>query len=221
MSTQLQDQIHDRRELTAALIRALERRHEVLDAVVDSEDHSEALRTVAALLETTEDYADAVLSLQFRRLTKAERRKTQAELDDLDATLQWTAVDRPASTGQQFRLRKFADTPEDSELFRKRCAEQTDESGSPWNAVRVEKEHSAGLDRVDDESAAWFVAEDTADASPVGMVFGELSGHEVDVAIWIAPEQRKKGYGTAAIKHGRQELAAEFPGTTLVIRAPA
>lgn len=221
MSTPVQDQIHDRRELTAALVRALERRHEVLDAVVDSEDHGEALRTVAALLDTSEAYADAVLSLQFRRLTKAERRKTQAELDDLDATLQWTAVDRPASTGQHFRLRKFSGSPEDSDLFRKRCAEQTDDSGAPWNAERVEKEHAAGIERVDDESAAWFVAEDTTDASRVGMVFGELSGREVDVAIWIAPEHRKKGYGTAAIKHGRQELAAEFPGTTLVIRAPA
>ncbi|NLE78545.1 MAG: GNAT family N-acetyltransferase [Rhodococcus sp.] len=221
MSTQLQDQIHDRRELTAALIRALERRHEVLDAVVDSADHGEALRTVAALLDTSEAYADAVLSLQFRRLTKSERRKTQAELDDLDATLQWTAVDRPASTGEQFRLRKFSGSAEDVDLFRKRCAEQTDESGKPWSADRIEKERADGISRVDDESAAWFVAESTTDSSRVGLVFGELSGHEVDVAIWIAPEHRKKGYGTAAVKHSRRELAAEFPGTILVVRAPA
>ncbi|MFD4367343.1 GNAT family N-acetyltransferase [Rhodococcus sp. NPDC058521] len=221
MSTQIHDQIHDRRELTAALLRALERRHEVLDAVVDSEDHDAALRTVAKLLDTSEAYANAVLNLQFRRLTRAERRKTQAELDDLDATLQWTAVDRPASTGRQFRLRPFTDSSEDAELFHKRCAEQTDDAGSPWNEDRIENERKAGIGRVGEESAAWFVAEDTSDSSCVGLVFGELSGREVDVAIWIAPESRKKGYGTAAVKHSRRELAAEFPGTVLVVRAPA
>jgi hypothetical protein len=31
----------------------------------------------------------------------------------------------------------------------------------------------------------------------------------------------QKGYGTAAVKHGRQELAVEFPGTVLVVRAQA
>ncbi|MFZ2175800.1 MAG: GNAT family N-acetyltransferase [Rhodococcus sp. (in: high G+C Gram-positive bacteria)] len=220
MPSQVQDQIHDRRELTAALLRALERRHEVLDAIVDSEDHDEAVRTVAGLLDASEAYAEAVLNLTFRRLTKAERRRTQAELDDLDATLEWTAAERPASTGRNFELRPFTGSDEDAELFRGRCAEQQ-ENGAPWSEERIERERIEGLKRIDDESAAWFVCEDTAEKTSVGLVFGELTGREVDVAIWIRPDRRKKGYGTASVKHSRRELAAEFPGTVLVVRAPA
>ncbi|WP_072686984.1 GNAT family N-acetyltransferase [Rhodococcus marinonascens] len=221
MSTEVQDRTHDRRELTAALLRALERRHEVLDAIVGSEDHAEALAAVAGLLDTSETYAEAVLNLTFRRLTKVERRRTQAELEDLDSTLAWTAADRPASTGRQVRLRPFTRTEADAGLFRRRCAEQVDDAGARWSEDRIEMEHTEGLRRVGDESAAWFVCEDTAENTAVGLVIGELSGREVDVAIWIEPESRKKGYGTAAVKHSRREFAAEFPGTVLVVRAPA
>ena len=52
------------------------------------------------------------------------------------------------------------------------------------------------------------------------MVFGELAGGEVNVRIWIHPEHRKKGYGTAALRRSRSELAAVFPAVPLVIRAP-
>ncbi|MEV0947624.1 GNAT family N-acetyltransferase [Rhodococcus sp. NPDC049939] len=221
MSTEVQDRAHDRRELTAALLRAFELRHEVLDAVVDSEDHAEAVASVAGLLDTSEAYAEAVLNLTFRRLTKVERRRTQSELDDLDSTLEWTAAERPASTGRQVRLRPFSGSEADTALFRRRCAEQVDDVGAQWSEDRIEKERTAGLGRVDDESAAWFVCEDTAENRGVGLVFGELTGHEVDVAIWIDPDFRKKGYGTAAVKHSRREFAAEFPGTVLVVRAPA
>ncbi|AOW93485.1 GNAT family N-acetyltransferase [Rhodococcus sp. WMMA185] len=221
MSTEVQDRVHDRRELTAALLRAFERRHEILDAVVESEDHGEALTAVAGLLDTSEAYAEAVLNLTFRRLTKVERRRTQNELEDLDSTLEWTAADRPASTGQQVRLRPFTQSEADAALFRRRCAEQVDDAGVRWSEDRIEKERTEGVSRIGDESAAWFVCEDTAENRAVGLIFGELSGHEVDVAIWIDPGSRKKGYGTAAVKHSRREFAAEFPGTTLVVRAPA
>ena len=43
------------------------------------------------------------------------------------------------------------------------------------------------------------------------MVFGELAGGEVNVRIWIHPEHRKKGYGTAALRKSRSEMAAHFP----------
>ncbi len=43
----------------------------------------------------------------------------------------------------------------------------------------------------------------------------------MDVAIWVAPESRKQGYGTAALKQARSELAAYFPGTVLIVRTPA
>ena len=54
----------------------------------------------------------------------------------------------------------------------------------------------------------------------VGMVFGELEGHEVHVRIWIHPDYRHRGYGTAALSKSRPELAAYFPAVPLVIRAP-
>lgn len=204
-------------------MRALERRHEVLDAVVDSKDHQEALTTVAELLGTSEANAEAVLSLKFSALTKAARDRIQGELENLDATLEWTTLDRPASSGQNFTLRPFSDSAEDKALFTIRSAEQLGEDGKPWSEDRIEAERVGGLGRIDDESAAWFVAEDVSGDGPksVGLVFGELDGQEVNVAIWIAPESRKKGYGTACVKHSRRELAAEFPGTVLVVRAPA
>ncbi|MEV3975250.1 hypothetical protein AB0K68_45205 [Streptomyces sp. NPDC050698] len=204
-------------------MRALERRHEVLDAVVDSKDHQEALTTVAELLGTSEANAEAVLSLKFSALTKAARDRIQGELENLDATLEWTTLDRPASSGQNFSLRPFSDSAEDKSLFTIRSGEQLGEDGNPWSEDRIEAERVGGLGRIDDESAAWFVAEDVSGDGPksVGLVFGELDGQEVNVAIWIAPESRKKGYGTACVKHSRRELAAEFPGTVLVVRAPA
>lgn len=44
----------------------------------------------------------------------------------------------------------------------------------------------------------------------MGFVFGELTSGEVDVRIWIHPEHRKKGYGTAALRKSRSEIAAYF-----------
>ena len=75
------------------------------------------------------------------------------------------------------------------------------------------------LERVDDEDAALFVALDGA--QKIGMVFGDLNHGEVNVRIWIHPGQRKKGYGTAALRRARSELAACFPGVPLVVRAPS
>jgi asparagine N-glycosylation enzyme membrane subunit Stt3 len=55
----------------------------------------------------------------------------------------------------------------------------------------------------------------------VGLVFGEqIDDGDVDVAIWIHPEERKKGFGLAALKESRRELAAFFPGKHVIVRAP-
>jgi len=51
-------------------------------------------------------------------------------------------------------------------------------------------------------------------------VFGELIGGEVNVRIWIHPEHRKKGYGTAALRRSRSEMAAQFPAAPMVVRSP-
>ena len=73
-------------------------------------------------------------------------------------------------------------------------------------------------ERVRAEDAAWFVAVDGEDK--VGMVFGELVGGEVNVRIWIHPAHRQKGYGTAALRRSRSEMAACFPAAPLVVRTP-
>jgi GNAT superfamily N-acetyltransferase len=52
------------------------------------------------------------------------------------------------------------------------------------------------------------------------MVFGELVGGEVDVRIWIHPDFRKRGFGTAALRKSRSEMAAFFPAVPMVVRTP-
>ena len=112
MTTHIQDQILDRREITSALVRALERRHEVLDAVVDSKDHQEALTTVAELLGTSEANAEAVLSLKFSALTKGSARshpgragesRRHSRMDDARSSREQRAELHPASVQRQRR----------------------------------------------------------------------------------------------------------------------
>ncbi|QHE73752.1 MULTISPECIES: N-acetyltransferase [Rhodococcus] len=67
------------------------------------------------------------------------------------------------------------------------------------------------LSVMDEDVSLYDIAEDFPDALGAGWSSGELTGREVDVAIWVAPECRKKGYGAAAVEHSRQELAAEVP----------
>lgn len=218
-----QDQLLDRRELASSLLKALEMRHEVLDAIVDSDDHAAAVHAVSTLLGTTGANAEVVLGLHLGRLTKLERDRLREELSNLESTLKWLPEHRPASTGTSVRLRPFGTGDDDTDLFRLRSSEQVEADGTPWSADRVETERSDGLRRVDDESAAWFVCEDVRGdgTHSVGLVFGELNGHEVDIAVWVAPQSRKQGYGTAALKQSRSELAALFPGTVVVVRTPA
>lgn len=219
MATTNHDQALDRREIAAALLRALERRHEVLDAIVESTDRAEAVAAVASLLDTTDFCAEAVLNLPFRRLTKAERKKIREELEDLDTVVKWTTATRPYATGAHFRLRPIGETASDVELFKARCAEQLGDDSDDT----VVSERRRGAAKMDDESAMWLVAEDLAgdEPKPVGFAFGELAGNEVEVRIWVRPELRKQGYGTATLKQARTELAAYFPGSTLIIRTPA
>ena len=49
----------------------------------------------------------------------------------------------------------------------------------------------------DRRRSAWFSA--------------SLHGGEVNVRIWIHPAYRKRGYGTAALRKSRSEMAAYFP----------
>ncbi|BBX40108.1 GNAT family N-acetyltransferase [Mycobacterium simiae] len=214
-----QDRKAARREIADALLKALERRHEIADLVVESESKEAAVDGIVKLLDTSHLAAEAVMGMSFEQLTIDSRRKILAELEDLNKQLSFTLGERPASSGDNLELRPFSATA-DRDLFAVRTQDigfAGDGSGGP--AGNLDDEIRAALRRVDDEEAAWFVAVDSGEK--VGMVFGELVRGEVDVRIWIHPDHRKKGYGTAALRKSRSELAWCFPAVPLVVRAPA
>jgi hypothetical protein len=197
---------------------ALERRHEVLDLIVKADDRPSAVDGIVALLGTSRLGAEAVIGMSFDQLTKDSRKKIAAELEDLNNILSFTFKDRPASSGDSLVLRPFS-AASDRDIFAVRTDEigaKGDGSGGP--AGGLDDEISLAQERFDSEDAAWFVAVDGDEK--VGMVFGELAEHEVHVRIWIHPDCRHRGYGTAALAKSRPELAAYFPAVPLVIRAP-
>src|ERR1700751_410633 len=207
-----------RREIADALLQALERRHEVLDLMVESQNKAAAVEAIVKLLETSHVAAEAVMSMSFEQLTKDSRRKIQAEIEDLNRQLSFTLNERPASSGETLELRPFS-ANEDRDIFATRTEDvgaAGDGSGGP--AGNLDDEIRAALRRVDDEEAAWFGAVDSG--LKVGMVFGELVNGEVNVRIWVHPDYRKKGYGTAALRKSRSEMAWCFPAVPLVVRTP-
>lgn len=213
-----QDRAFVRREITDALLKALERRHEALDVIVEAEDRPAAVEAITGLLGISRVGCEAVMGMSFDQLTKDSRRKIAAELDDLNKQLTFTSTERPASLADSLVLRAFSGAT-DRDIFATRTAEvgaRGDGSGEPAGAI--DDEIRAALARVADEEAAWFVALD--ETEKIGMVFGELAHGEVNVRIWVHPDYRQKGYGTAALRKARSELAAYFPGVPLVVRAP-
>ncbi len=212
------DRTAARREIADALLTALERRHEVLDVIVEAEDSPAAVAAIAALLGTSRLGGEAVMAMSFDQLTKKARRMIAGELDNLNTQLSFALTERPASSGQTLALRAFNGTS-DRDIFAARTAEigaAGDGSGGP--AGSIDDEIRLALERVGAEEAAWFVAEEGTDK--VGMVFGELLHSEVNVRVWIHPDHRKKGYGTAALRKARMEMAAYFPAVHMVVRAP-
>ena len=207
-----------RREIADALLKALERRHEVADVVVESENKATAVEAIVQLLDTSHLAAEAVMSMSFDRLTIDSRKQILAELEDLNKQLSFTVGERPASSGDTLELLPFS-ADEDRDVFATRTSDMGaagDGSGGP--AGSLDDEIGAALARVDDEEAAWFVAVDSGEK--VGMVFGELVNGEVDVRIWVHPDHRKKGYGTAALRKSRSEMAWCFPAVPMVVRSP-
>ena len=116
------DRAASRREITDALIAALDRRHEVLDAIVDADHRAAAVEAVAALLGATRLGAEAVVGMPFYQLTKDSRRRIAAELDDLNSRLSFTLIERPESSGQHLVLRPFS-SEADRDLFGARTAD--------------------------------------------------------------------------------------------------
>ena len=207
-----------RREIADALVRALERRHELLDVVVESEDYDAAIEAIASHLGTSANAAEAVLRLSFDRLTKVGRRRIAAELEDLNNQLSFT-LGETASSVDGVVLRPFS-PDSDRDIFATRTADMREAGdGSRAPAGDLDDEIRAGLTKVDAEEAAWLVA--VHGSQKVGMAFGDLISGEVNVRIWIHPDHRKQGYGTAVLRRSRSEMAAYFPAVPLVVRAPA
>ena len=116
-------------------------------------------------------------------------------------------------------LRPFA-ADRDRDIFAARTDDMRSAGdGTAAPAGDLSDEIRDAVARVAAEEAAWLVAE--VGSTKVGMVFGELSGGEVEVRIWINPHHRKRGYGTAALRASRSEMAAYFPAVPLVVRTPA
>ena len=158
------------------------------------------------------------MSMRLDRFTKDSRRRIAAELDDLNSQLSFAVHERLASADDSLRLRPFAHES-DRDIFGARTQEigaAGDGSGAP--AASLDDEIEAARQRLHLEEAAWFVAVDGDEK--VGMVFGELEAGEVNVRVWIHPAHRQKGYGTAALRRSRSELAAQFPAVPLVVRTP-
>ncbi len=211
-----------RREIADALQKALDRRHEVLDVIVEAHDRAAAVESISTLLETSHLGSEAVMTISFDQLTRDSRRKIADELEDLNKQLTFTLRERPASSGDNLVLRSFS-SADDRDLFADRTADvgaKGDGSGAP--AGNLDDEISAALGRVSNEEAVWFVVEDGSHtgSDKVGMVFGELVGGEVNVRVWIHPEHRHRGFGTAALRRCRSEMAAYFPAVPMVVRAP-
>lgn len=207
-----------RREIADALQKALENRHEVLDAIVEADDRAAAVESISTLLGISHLGSEAVMTISFDQLTRDSRRRIAGELEDLNKQLTFTLRERPASSGESLVLRSFSSAV-DRDIFIARTADvgaKGDGSGAP--AGSIDDEIGAALRRVSNEEAVWFVAEEGSEK--VGMVFGELVSGEVNVRIWIRPEHRHRGFGTAALRRCRSEMAAYFPAVPMVVRAP-
>ena len=86
-----------RREIADALSKAVERRHEIADAIVESENRSAAVEAIVRLLDTSHLAAEAVMGMSFDQLTIDSRRKIVAELEDLNKQLSFTLGDRKST----------------------------------------------------------------------------------------------------------------------------
>jgi GNAT superfamily N-acetyltransferase len=212
------DRAAARRDITDALQKALDRRHEVLDVIVEAGDRNSAVEAISTLLGTSQLGGEAVMGISFAQLTRDARRRIAEELEDLNHQLSFTLGDRPASSGDSLVLRVFSGGT-DRDIFEARTSDvgaKGDGSGAP--AGHLDDEIKAALARVSAEEAVWFVAEEGS--QKVGMVFGELLGGEVNVRVWIHPDHRHRGFGTAALRRSRTEMAAYFPAVPMVVRAP-
>lgn len=178
------------------------KRREILAAISSAKDADGAAETIADLLAVSADQAREVLGAP------------------LESFIGHDAA-HPGADSRGFALLPFRDSEDHRALFHARSSDSSSATAGEWDEERTELERNEGLKRVEAESAMWFVAVDTARDTLVGLVFGEQTGDgDVDVAIWIRPEERKKGFGMESLKECGRELAAFFPGKHVIVRAP-
>ena len=135
-----QDRAVTRRAIADALLTALERRHELVDAIVESADRRAAIDAVTELLGTPRVGSEALMGMRLDQFTTESRRRIAAELDDLNSQLSFTAGERPASADDSLRLRPFSDDS-DRDIFATRTEEvgaAGDGSGSPAGSLEDE-----------------------------------------------------------------------------------
>src|ERR1700753_3322156 len=148
-----------RREITDALLKGVERRHEVADAVVEAKNKAAAVEAIVQLLDTSHVAAEAVMGLSFDNFTVDARKKILNELEDLNKRLSFNLGDRPASSGESLDLREFS-AEEDRDLFATRTAEIGEAGdGSRGPAGSIDDEIRAALARVYQGEADWVVGE--------------------------------------------------------------
>lgn len=179
------------------------RRREIFAAISSANGTDDAVQAISHLLAVSADEAREVLGAPLGSFVGA-------------------TTEHPVSAGPSgFELHPFKDSDDHRSLYHSRSSDSSSATGGEWDESRTEQERRDGLSRIDSESAMWFVAVDTARGTAVGLVFGEqINDGDVDVAIWIHPEERKKGYGLLSLKESRRELAAFFPGKHVIVRAP-
>lgn len=183
---------------------AAQRRREVLAAISSATGTEDAAKAVSHLLSVSVDEAREVLRAPLEAFAGGS-----------------TTAQASSDPEGGFALHPFRDSDEHNALYKARSTDASSATGGTWDESRTEQERREGLERIDSESAMWFVAVDNARGTQVGLVFGEqVNDGDVDVAIWIHPEERKKGYGLLSLKESRRELAAFFPGKHVIVRAP-
>jgi hypothetical protein len=80
-------QIRQELMIVAALVQAMERRHDVFQMIEDSEDSDEAIRRVGQLLGVGKLGSRAVLDLQARRFTRDQRQALASRAEELRSKL--------------------------------------------------------------------------------------------------------------------------------------
>lgn len=65
-----------------AYVAALDRRHDVLDAIFESETAEDAEVAIVQLLGVTRDGAQAIMNIQLRRATRSDRARVIADRDE-------------------------------------------------------------------------------------------------------------------------------------------